>query len=75
MMDVEGMDVSARAYRVRVGAHRALVPETLIGAAPRHQDAYEWLALKSRPIEAAIADLAAGRSPRAPYDQIRLAEA
>lgn len=77
-MDVLGIEPISRSYRVRVSCDDrqmiGLVPETLIGAQPTHQDAYEWIARHAASIEAALNKLAAGQSPRPPYDQLRLAE-
>jgi len=77
-MEVLGIEPTTRSYRVRVqrasGPVVGLVPETLIGALPRHQDAYEWIARHAVRIEAALDKIAAGHTPRPPYDQLRLAE-
>jgi hypothetical protein len=77
---VEGRDVGLDAYRVSVeaGGRRlaGLVPEALLGASMdarlSHQFAHEALAARARPIRAALLALAQGRTPRAPYDAIRL---
>ncbi|MEM1301223.1 MAG: hypothetical protein AAGH17_01470 [Pseudomonadota bacterium] len=77
-MDVLGIEPATRSYRVSVtrkgGPLVGLVPESMIGALAKHQDAYEWLARHAAKIEAALDTLAAGQSPCPPYDQLRLAE-
>ncbi len=77
-MDVLGIEPRTRAYRVRaMHAGRpvvGLIPEVLVGVMPRHNDVYEWLAQHADKITAALQTLAAGQTPRPPYDQLRLAE-
>ncbi len=79
MIRVEGVDVFGGAYRIAVERPgrtlRALVPEALLGGGsgrPSHQTAHEALARRSRDLTAAIDDLGAGRTPRAPYDTLTL---
>ena len=79
-MRVEGVDMAAGAYRIAVQRDgrtvRALVPEHLLGggaARPSHQTAHEALARQARPLCAAIDELAAGRTPRPPYETLTLA--
>ena len=78
---VHGRDAGRDAYRVstRVAGHatRALVPECLMaglrpGDRPTHQEAYEWIAAHSAVLHKAIAALAAGTTPRPPYDLVSL---
>lgn len=81
-MDVKGRDPATECYRVVHtvdGAEVvALVPERfasslhLTGSRPSHQDAYVWIAEHREKIETAIAQLAKGKKPRAPFDQITL---
>ena len=81
-MEIMGRDIWHESYRVAVevdGARVvAFVPERLFatraGERPSHQSAYEGIAAAKAAIETSIADLAQGRPPRAPYDQIVLAE-
>ena len=77
-MDVLGIEPQTRAYRVRIERDGVplvgLVPETLVGGSPRHHDAYDWIARRSEAIAAALHTLAAGETPRPPYDQLRLAK-
>ena len=77
-MDVLGIEQETRSYRVRVhrkdGSLIGLIPETLVGVLPRHHDVYDWIARHADRIEAALNKLAAGQTPRPPYDQLRLAE-
>lgn len=81
-MDVKGRDPATECYRVTHEVEgavvTALVPERfaeglrLTGARPSHQDAYVWMAEHKAKIETAIAQLAQGKRPRAPFDQITL---
>ena len=81
-MDVKGRDPATECYRVTHEVDgalvTALVPERfakgmhLTGSRPSHQDAYVWIALHKEKIETAIAQLAHGKTPRAPFDQITL---
>ena len=81
-MDVKGRDRETECYvvthEVDGATIRALVPErfaagrNLVGARPSHQDAYVWIAEHKTKIETAIAQLAHGKRPRAPFDQITL---
>jgi hypothetical protein len=82
-LEVHGRDVATGAYRVSTqkdGRRIAgLVPETLMGGprstgSPRHQFAYEWLALNRPKIEAALCAKHEGRPVRAPFDRVTLAE-
>ena len=83
-MEVRGRDAATECYRVHhdVDGRRvtALVPERfaddlrLTGARPSHQDAYVWMAEHKTKIETAIDQLARGKKPRAPFDQIVLVE-
>ncbi|SFD49949.1 hypothetical protein [Roseivivax sediminis] len=83
VVEVLGRDPGAEAYRVRAhledGAYEAQVPECLMealrpGERPSHQEAYEWIARHRRRIAAAVADRAAGKVPRPPYDLVTLRE-
>ena len=82
MMSVEGVDLEAGAYRVALdhdGRHvRALVPESALGGTdgirPSHRTAYETLSAHAKPIRAAVAARLAGRTPRAPWDGVRLVD-
>ena len=77
-----GRDIETGSYRVAamIGEARveARVPEALMAATMPltggrgHQVAYEWLAKHQRQIETAIGELVAGRTPRAPFDQVNL---
>ena len=77
---VEGRDAADEAYLIRMEHRgrsiRAAVPEHLLaergGARPTHQAAYEALADRRRAVQAAVAALAEGRTPRAPYDAVTL---
>ncbi len=81
-MQAKGRDVETECYRVTHDVDgrtvTALVPERfaaghgLAGARPSHQDAYVWMADHKTKIETAIAQLARGKRPRAPFDQIAL---
>ena len=81
-MQVKGRDVETECYRVTHDVDgrtvTALVPERfaaergLSGTRPSHQDAYVWMADHKTKIETAIAQLARGKRPRAPFDQIAL---
>ena len=81
-MDVKGRDPATECYRVTHVVDgkevTALVPERfaaglkLTGARPSHQDAYVWIAEHEKKIETAIDQLAHGKKPRAPFDQITL---
>ena len=77
-MDVLGIEPNTRSYRVRVyrgdGPVVGLIPETLVGAMPRHHDVYDWIARNADRIESALNTIAAGQTPRPPYDQLRLAK-
>ena len=79
-MRVLGRDIGRGAYRVAVAQGEsqvmAWVPEALMqpGSTPSHQAAYEWIATHRGKIEKAILAMKTGRSPKAPYDQIELAE-
>ncbi len=81
-MDVQGRDAVRAAYRVgiEVGGARieGFVPESLMDApilgASRHQHAYQWLARHRTRIEAALRAKREGRSVRAPFDRVTLAE-
>ncbi len=78
MIEVLGRDSMAECYRVKVGAHVARIPDTVISSAMQltggrgHQTAYEWIARHSGEIETAIAALGAGHSARAPFDRLEL---
>ncbi|MEM9250510.1 MAG: hypothetical protein AAGB05_17690 [Pseudomonadota bacterium] len=83
MLQVHGRDTEHDSYRVSLAFGErqilGLVPESLIGAptglgAPRHQHAYEWLADNRARIEAALRAKSEGRSVRAPFDRVELAE-
>ena len=81
-MEVKGRDPATESYRVihEVDGREvaALVPERFASgllataARPSHQDAYIWMAEHKAKIESAIAQLAKGKKPRAPFDQITL---
>lgn len=81
-MEVKGRDPETECYRVTHDVDgrtvTALVPERfaadlrLTGARPSHQDAYVWMAEHKTKIETAIGQLARGKRPRAPFDQIAL---
>ncbi len=81
-MDVKGRDPETECYRVTHDVDgrqvTALVPErfaaglNMVGARPSHQDAYVWMAGNKTKIETAIDQLARGKTPRAPFDQIVL---
>jgi len=76
---VRSRDVAREAYRVETPDGVAFVPECLIDrvrgeARPSHQTAYEWIGAHQRDISRAIATLASGAKPRAPYDLITLIE-
>jgi hypothetical protein len=76
---VKSRDVAREAYRVETRHGAAFVPECLIDrvrgeAHPSHQTAYEWIGAHQSDISRAIAKLAAGERPRAPYDLITLIE-
>ena len=81
-MDIKGRDPETECYRVTHDVDgktvTALVPERfaanlrLTGARPSHQDAYVWLAEHKTKIETAIDQLARGKRPRKPFDQIAL---
>jgi hypothetical protein len=81
-MDVKGRDVETECYRVTHDVDgktvTALVPERfaadlrLTGARPSHQDAYVWMAHHKTKIETAIDQLARGKRPKKPFDQIAL---
>jgi hypothetical protein len=82
-LEVHGRDVDTGAYRVSLvkdGSRIAgLVPETIMGGprslgTPRHQFAYEWLALNRPKIEAALCAKREGKPVRAPFDRVTLAE-
>ena len=80
MIEVEGVDLAAGAYRVVLSdgerVIRGLVPEHLLGATeaarPSHQTAHEALAERARPIAEALRARAEGREPRAPWDAIEV---
>ena len=81
-MEVKGRDPATECYRVihEVDGREvaALVPERFASgllataARPSHQDAYIWMAEHKTKIETAIDQLAHGKTPRAPFDQITL---
>ncbi|SIS68717.1 hypothetical protein SAMN05421759_102369 [Roseivivax lentus] len=76
-VEVLGRDVAREAYRVRTASGEAFVPECLMGGLrpgdrPSHQDAYEWIAAHRRDLDAAVAALARGAVPKAPYDIVSL---
>ena len=81
-MQVKGRDVETECYRVTHDVDgktvTALVPERfaaephLAGTRPSHQDAYVWMAEHKTKIETAIDQLARGRRPKKPFDQIAL---
>lgn len=81
-MDVKGRDPGTECYRVTHDVDgrtvTALVPERfaadlrLTGARPSHQDAYVWMAQHKTKIETAIDQLARGKRPKKPFDQIAL---
>ncbi|MBT8425234.1 MAG: hypothetical protein KJO67_09685 [Silicimonas sp.] len=81
-MDVKGRDPETECYRVTHEVDgrtvTAMVPERfasdlrLVGARPSHQDAYVWMAEHKTKIETAIDQLARGKRPAAPFDQIVL---
>ena len=81
MIEVRGRDVLTESYRVEteVDGRRvtAFVPERHFRDArgperPSHQQAYEGIAAAKDRIERAIAALARGAAPRAPFDDITL---
>ena len=79
-MRVEGIDMTAGAYRVAIDADgrtvRGLVPEALLGgtgeARPSHQTAHEALARHVAAIERAMKTLSDGGQPKPPYDAVTL---
>ncbi|MCK0148801.1 hypothetical protein MWU54_02100 [Marivita sp. S6314] len=76
---VKSRNVALEAYRVESAKGAAYVPECLMDrlrteARPSHQSAYEWIGAHQRDISRAIAALADGRTPRAPYDLVTLIE-
>ncbi|MCE0504356.1 hypothetical protein LR948_03230 [Roseivivax sp. GX 12232] len=76
-VEVLGRDAAREAYRVRTEAGTALVPEVLMqdlrpGERPSHQEAYEWIARHRREIARAVAALASGAEPRAPFEIVTL---
>ena len=81
-MEVKGRDPATECYRVVHDVDgmevTALVPERfavdfrIIGSRPSHQSAYVWMAENKSKIENAIAQLASGNTPRAPFDQITI---
>ena len=82
-MDIDGKTPDGAAYRITVEvdgeARAARVPDALLSAeygrdaTVSHQEAYEWIASNAHAITDAVAATLAGRTPRAPYDQITLA--
>ncbi len=81
-MEVKGRDRETECYRVTHDVDgktvTALVPERfaanlhITGSRPSHQDAYVWMAQNKTKIETAIDQLARGKRPRRPFDQIAL---
>ena len=81
-MEVNGKTADGSAYLVSETLDgkvvEARVPEALLaaeygGRSVSHQMAYEWLSTNRHDVVAAMKTLAAGGSPRPPYDQIALA--
>ena len=76
---VRGRDAALEAYRIETDHGLALVPECLMeglrpGERPSHQEAYAWIAAHRAKLATAVADRAAGRTPRRPYDLVTLAD-
>ena len=81
-MEVNGKTADGSAYLVSETANgrliEAKVPEALLEAEHgdrkvSHQQAYEWIATNRHDLADAMKTLAAGGTPRPPYDQIALA--
>ena len=80
MIQVEGIDLAAGAYRVALSdgdrTIRGLVPEPLLGGTegvrPSHQGAHEAMAGHPRPVAEALRARAAGREPKAPWNAIEV---
>lgn len=79
LLHVKSRNVAREAYHVETPEGAAFVPECLMDrlrgeARPSHQTAYDWIGAHQRDITRAVATLAAGKTPRPPYDLITLIE-